>query len=133
MSTSENYMSLIQNNISKFRKLKGFTQQQLAELIGLSRSGLADIESGRNNVYADTLVKIANALQVPVTHFLALPNTSDNPEPSPSFRFLKRIAVIESFTEPQKKRIFKKLDEFIILFSKQNGTDLPHFLSDDSE
>jgi transcriptional regulator with XRE-family HTH domain len=131
MSFSDTSMAFIQSNISKFRKYKGFTQQQLADIIGLSRSGLADIESGKNNVYADTLLKISNALHVPITSFFSLPAPSSEPEIS--FRFLKRIAAIEVFSEPQKKRILKKLDDLIIFYSKRNETPLPLYLSDKPE
>lgn len=51
--------------IKTLRIEKGLTQQQLAELIGKQRSYIADIETGKRNVYrieAATLVKIASAL-----------------------------------------------------------------------
>ena len=53
-------------NISYYRKLKGFTQIQLAEKVGISRTHLSNIEAP--NVPATfsstTLFNIADALEV---------------------------------------------------------------------
>lgn len=44
------------------RKKAGFTQEQLAEAIPLSRGQLANIETGRSDMPIKTLAKIAAAL-----------------------------------------------------------------------
>lgn len=102
----------IQQNIVKYRKLKGLTQQELADRIGLSRSGLADIETGRNKPYGDTIIRIAKALDVSTDIILGF-GESVLSETVPSLRFLKRLAVIETFPEALKKRILRNLDDAI--------------------
>lgn len=49
-------------NIKRYRKLRGFTQQELADKSNISRSYLADIENGRYNPSIETLGDIATAL-----------------------------------------------------------------------
>lgn len=54
---------LIGARIQKIRKTKGYTQQQLAEAIGLSTNYLSDIERGKSSARLDKLVLIINALE----------------------------------------------------------------------
>ena len=56
----------MQNNIAQYRKLKNMTQQELADLIGIKRTSLSQIENGVYNARATTMVKIADALGVPL-------------------------------------------------------------------
>lgn len=51
-------------NIKKYRKMRGLTQQELAERANMSRSYLADVERNRYNPSVDTLKSIAKALQI---------------------------------------------------------------------
>ena len=54
-------------SIEDARKNKGLTQNELAELSGVSRTIISGLESGRiKNTTAGTLVKIASALKVNV-------------------------------------------------------------------
>lgn len=48
--------------IRAFRKLKGFTQQQLAEQTGISLAVLGAIERGNRHIEDQILNKIANVL-----------------------------------------------------------------------
>ncbi|WP_425622501.1 helix-turn-helix domain-containing protein [Brevibacillus borstelensis] len=57
-------------NIKRFRKLRGLTQEKLAEKANMSRSYLADVERDRYNPSVDTLKAIAEALNVGVDDLL---------------------------------------------------------------
>jgi ribosome-binding protein aMBF1 (putative translation factor) len=48
----------------KYRMDKGFSQQQLAQLVGTSNSQISRIESGRHRTNLDTLLRIAHALDL---------------------------------------------------------------------
>ncbi|MGL6199064.1 MAG: helix-turn-helix domain-containing protein, partial [Lachnospiraceae bacterium] len=61
---------VIGSNIKKNRQIKGLTQEQLAELAGLSSNYISQIENGKNIGFKG-LNKIAAALEVPVS-FLAM-------------------------------------------------------------
>lgn len=48
--------------IRRLRRQQGMTQEQLSGLAGISRSHLAEIESGADRANVETLWKIADAL-----------------------------------------------------------------------
>lgn len=103
---------LISQNIIKCRKLSGLTQQQLADKIGMSRSGLADIELGRNKVYGETVARIAAALGVSTDELLGA-NTQNAHDSLPSLRFTRRLRDLDQLPEAKKKAILKTLDDLI--------------------
>jgi len=51
-------------NISRFRQARGWSQDQLAEAIGISRVQVNRIENGHHTPGADILYSIADALGV---------------------------------------------------------------------
>ena len=52
------------DNVKKYRKAKGFSQEKLAELCGLHRTYISDIECCQRNASLKSLQKIADALEV---------------------------------------------------------------------
>lgn len=62
-SQSVDYGSL-GKQICKFRKEKGWTQAYLSEKCGITPTNLSHIERGKTKPSVDTLVKIANSLEV---------------------------------------------------------------------
>ena len=63
------YVSIGQS-IRKYRKQKKLTLLQLAEMIDVSDSFIGQIERGRNKPSLETVVNIANALEVSVDDLL---------------------------------------------------------------
>ncbi len=65
------YYDVIRKNIRKFRKEKGFTQQQLAEKADLSSDYICEIESlkKQKSFSIATLGRISEALKVEITRF----------------------------------------------------------------
>lgn len=63
---------IIRRNIKKYRKEKGITSAQLAEMVGLSHDFIRQIESEktRYNFSVDTLYKISVALDVSLDKFV---------------------------------------------------------------
>lgn len=55
---------LLGKRIKEIRKQKGFTQEQLAEMIDIETGSLSAIESGRHYPSLPTLEKIANSLNI---------------------------------------------------------------------
>lgn len=68
MPKHEQKYKMIGLNVAYYRKLKGISQLQLAELIGLSRTHISNIEAPNmpTAVSLETLLDIADALNVPV-------------------------------------------------------------------
>lgn len=59
-------MSLLSKNIALYRRKKGYTQKELAEKTGLSRSFISQIENNTNNPSDDTLYKISKVLDISI-------------------------------------------------------------------
>lgn len=59
-------------NIAYYRKLKGCTQLQLAENIGISRTHMSNIEAPNmhTSISLETLLDIADALEIPAANLL---------------------------------------------------------------
>jgi len=76
VSESE-YLISIGKNITRIRKEKGLTIQELGFRCDIEKSYLIPIEKGRVNVTALTILKIANALEVEPQEFFFIKD-SDN-------------------------------------------------------
>ena len=53
--------------IKEIRKQKGLTQKQLGDLCGIADSNIRKYENGKQNPKIETLQKIADALETPIT------------------------------------------------------------------
>jgi len=58
------------SRIKQFRSTKGITQEKLAELSGLSRQYIGDVEQGARNISLVNIHKIANALEITLSKLL---------------------------------------------------------------
>ena len=56
----------IAKTVRYFRKESGLTQQQLAELAGVGKTVLFDIEKGKESVQLNTLLKVLEALNIQI-------------------------------------------------------------------
>ncbi|WP_160394941.1 helix-turn-helix transcriptional regulator [Paenibacillus sp. MMS18-CY102] len=63
MSTNE---AAIGNRISRIRKQRGITQQQLADALGIDRASLSQIETCRYSPRAETIRKLSDFFQLPI-------------------------------------------------------------------
>lgn len=57
-------------NIKRIRVKKGMTQGDICRKLGMDRSYMSAIESGKKNVTIAVLDKLANALDVPVNNLI---------------------------------------------------------------
>lgn len=64
MQVSKNYNMKIRNRIKKYRKLNGYSQEQLAELIDCSREHIARIENGKINIGLSNFIKLAEVFKI---------------------------------------------------------------------
>jgi transcriptional regulator with XRE-family HTH domain len=67
---NEEILKRIGQRIATLRKEKGWTQVQFSEMVGIKRSSLARIETGKVNCTILTLQGIAEQLSVPLTDLI---------------------------------------------------------------
>ena len=59
-------LQALARKIKEFRRLKGWSQEELAGHSSVNRSYLAEIERGGRNPSVRSLLKIANAFEIPI-------------------------------------------------------------------
>lgn len=124
-------------NIKRFRKLRGLTQERLAEKAKISRSYLADVERNRYNPSVDTLQAIAKVLDVRIDDLLQNPEHKTNSgltEQGPTIDtpyytkeddlppLVKELwDKLSSYPPDKQERIIKQLNDlFEILLKEEN-------------
>ncbi len=94
-------ISIIRKNIRQVRLEKQITQAQLAEKAGLSAVYIGDIERGTRGITLTTLVKIANALEVPASRLIPVEK---------DITTQKILEVIKDLTPVQQAAFFNFVD-----------------------
>ena len=88
----------IGDNIRRFRKREGLTQQQLGDKLGVSQSAIGQFEKG-TSLKIETIQKIAAALKISVTALLAGTDINYNEVPktkdTDTKNMMKRLALIK--------------------------------------
>jgi transcriptional regulator with XRE-family HTH domain len=67
--TESDVRNILGTNLKRFRCLRGFSQAKLAEMIDLSPNFISDLETGKRWISSDTLVNLADALEIAVWDF----------------------------------------------------------------
>ncbi len=65
-------------NLKKIREQKGYSQEALAFVAGISRSYYAEIENGRRNVSLINMTKIISSLEIEFNKLLTLSEIEKN-------------------------------------------------------
>ncbi|KOP66676.1 XRE family transcriptional regulator [Bacillus sp. FJAT-18019] len=58
------------SRIAKLREQKGWTQEELSELIGISRASLSHYEKNRREPNLETLTKLADVFQTTIDQII---------------------------------------------------------------
>lgn len=111
--------SLIGNRIKSARKAKGLSQSALSELIDRSVGYMSYIETGSKKPSLETLIQIANALDVTIDELLSdnlaaaspVSNTQINQLLSDCSAFEKRVILLSIKSIKEAIRISKPLME----------------------
>lgn len=65
MLTEKEKLQIIGKQIAKYRKEKKLTQNQLADLLDISREHLAKIETAKRGISLSLIFEICNKLEIP--------------------------------------------------------------------
>lgn len=68
------------DNIRRIREEKGLTQEQLGDHLHVAKQTVSSYESGRRRPKAGTLLRFAQALDVPIEDLLAGVSDADDPD-----------------------------------------------------
>ena len=92
-------MSAFAKNLKRFRKQKGYSQQKLAKALDYGYTAIANYESGRNEPSLDTLVILADTLDVSVDELLGVKLKSEE----------KRLLIFFKKLNNEKKKMILDL------------------------
>lgn len=53
-------------NVKKYRQIKGYSQEKLAEITGLHRTYISSVERGTRSISLNNIEKIAQSLEVEI-------------------------------------------------------------------
>jgi len=71
---------LLGQRIKSLRKIKGYTQEQLAEIIDINPKYLSSIERGEENPTLDLFLRLAQGLKVELSDLLRFTHEETNPK-----------------------------------------------------
>jgi putative transcriptional regulator len=66
------------NRLEELRALKGLTQQDLADMAGVSRQTIISLERGRYNPSITLAFRLARLFEVPIEHLFLYSEENDN-------------------------------------------------------
>lgn len=98
--------------LARIRKLRGFSQESLAEIMGITRKQITDYETGRVHMNDEMIIRFAITLKISADNLLGLKEI-DMPLEPPNIRFTRRLKDLEKLPESKKRAVIKILDEFI--------------------
>jgi transcriptional regulator with XRE-family HTH domain len=102
----------IGQRIARVRKTRGWTQVQLAALIGIARTLVTDYETGRLRLNDDMVARFARALGVSADFLLGLSKSTLFPT-DPDMKIIKRLKEIEQLPQRQKKSLILTIDNYL--------------------
>lgn len=86
----------IGSKIKTLRKKSGFTQDELAEAIGETKSKVVNWEIGRTTIPANTFLKIIEVLNTDINKFLS-PKTTESDNINTFYKVLREIDTFNIF------------------------------------
>lgn len=102
----------IGKRIARIRKLRGFSQEALAQAMGVSRKQITDYETGKAHLNDEMVIRLALTLKVPADELLGL-KALHSEEDQPPLRLTRRIRELTRLPEAKKKAILKTIDDLI--------------------
>ena len=112
----QRFFKTLGTRVAELRKAQNFTQQQLAELLGLSQQMIASYEVGRRRVPISMLPALATALAVSINTLLGTGTSAAKRGPTPKLH--QQIAQISQLPLAQQRFVTQMLDTVIAQTSR---------------
>jgi transcriptional regulator with XRE-family HTH domain len=97
--------------LAELRKTAGYTQQELADELGVSRRVIGYYESESQHPPANLLVELAYALNISADELLGIKQLKKSKQPDS--RLLRRMQQIEKLNTTKKRQLLQIIDTFI--------------------
>jgi transcriptional regulator with XRE-family HTH domain len=100
--------------LAQLRKMRGYSQQELAARVGAVQVVISDYEHGKLRLTAEMALRFASALDVPIQELLhpSKPLSVEAP-PKPSRRLLRRMEQIERLPRRKQRALLTTIDAFL--------------------
>lgn len=100
--TMDQMSSNLAANVRRLREARALTQRQLAELVGVPRPTLANIESGASNPTLGVMIKVAAGLGASIEELVAAPRAGARlyPRETVQRRMRGKVVVQDLLVEP---------------------------------
>jgi transcriptional regulator with XRE-family HTH domain len=102
----------IGQRIARLRKERGYSQQALAQKMGIVRVLVSDYEKGRLRPHPEMVARFALAFGVTTDEIIGL-KRSDSESHKPNLAIQKRMRQIEQLPSAKKRVILQTIDGFI--------------------
>ena len=115
----------IGENIKKIRKEKGITQKELGKMLGVSQSAIGQFENDKSNPKIETIVKIANALDVNVSCLINTDEYNNLIATQVEEKILNayiEASTYEDIEEIKKPDLLKQRTKYYTLYNQLNCT-----------
>lgn len=99
--------------LKRYREEQGFSQQQLADAIGIHLSQLSRIEREASTPSAETLIALARALHASVDTLLVGDRSAEPSQPIRNVRLLERFQKLENIDRDEQETAIKLIDALI--------------------
>ena len=98
--------------LSRIRKNNGYTQNDLAKYLKVSRTTVADYEQGRTRLNDQVLIKLALLFEISIDELLGL-KINILFEKDESLRIMKRLKKIEKLSVAKQKILLHTIDSYL--------------------
>jgi transcriptional regulator with XRE-family HTH domain len=98
--------------IAALRKERGYTQTELAEMVGAIQVVVSNYELGKLRPHPDMIVRLAKALRVSTDELLGVQPARQNGA-IVSRRVLRRLQAIDGLPKRDQEALFRTIDAFL--------------------
>ncbi len=100
-------------NIRKIREDKGFTQQQMADLVGMHRSNYSKVETAQRELSISALAKVAKFFDLSLDELVNFEGTVPKEVTIEDKTTLEQIKLIGQLEPEDKNMVFRLIDTIV--------------------